>query len=658
MASISCPYCGGSVTTDARYCNHCGTPLTENTSRTQPRRVARGPGRISVWAFFLVLFLVFAAGSAGGYWYVGGQLPPVPGTPLGGSRNSDLNTLPADPPRVNSLTQKSLRSVVAINVWGPQGNASGSGFIVSDTGHVVTNAHVVEGSNVCLSVIDDNGQTHQAALIEKDPNVDVALLSVPSLKGWSTQLEFGVSATLAPPDEVWVLGSHKGAGASQIHRATVSRTNVNTRIDDRPYKGLITMSGAPIYQGTSGGPVVDATTGKVVGIVTAGDQAGLSFAVPADQAAPLIAQWSGLPGNSTCQAAVATHTVPVVLATITPRSGTDGIPGDDVADGVQLALRDMEADLAMVGYEVKLQRYDDQGNSNTGADLARSAAYDDRVIGVVGSLDSEVTRSVAHALQPSGLVMVAPVAGADDLTGYGWKHFHRILAPASQQKSAVIRFAARLGAKSVFLLHDGTDDALAELAVVEQAAKAAGLSVLWKVNVAETAVIKTRLAELQPDTIYYAGRAASALGTIQELRKDGIKTPILGATSLGDPLMAALNGTGPQRVFFTNLTAAPSEAFQKKFDSVMSKPTRGYAAYGYDAAKVILEALRRYGEKNPGKVPPRSELAELVRQTKGYSGWAANVTFGPNGENKTAWIYLYEWENGYPKLQYNMQPEE
>jgi ABC-type branched-subunit amino acid transport system substrate-binding protein len=97
------------------------------------------------------------------------------------------------------------------------------------------------------------------------------------------------------------------------------------------------------------------------------------------------------------------------------------------------------------------------------------------------------------------------------------------------------------------------------------------------------------------------------------------------------------------------MRAALLEQFRRRFEEIAGKPTGGYAAYGYDAARVILEKLIAYGETHPAQAPSRVDLARLIRSTKGWPGWTALISFDANGENQTPAIHVYEWKQGRPE---------
>jgi len=647
-----CPACGAALSAEARYCDRCGTPLSEKTASTPSRRRETSPaGRVALWVFIGILLFVFAGGAIGGYRLKSGHWPFQTLAAAPPASSSSLNASPANPtPKENSPTvTRYLRSVVSIDAR----DRSGSGFIIDNKGHVITAAHVVEGSRGCVTVTDDNGRPHQGTVLPYSSVTDAAMIYVPELAGWPDHLEFTSSQSLTPGDSVYVLGSPKGIGSPVRQAATVAKLGVGQTVEGRYFRNLIQLNDAVVHEGTSGGPVVLKSTGRVVGMVNAsGGSTTASWAVPADDLVPLITGWlSQTPGNS-CLFEKAVRTVPVVLTSITPRTGMYGVEGDDLADGADLALREMDALLRRVGYEVTLRREDDGGVPSAARDKAAAAAYDPNVIGVVGSLDNAATKSVAEVLEASGLTVVAPTAGAGDLTSFGWRHFSRLVANSNKQELALADFAAQtLKVKGTYLLDDGTPAASLLISDFRKAATGAGLTMAGQGTVGlstDWAALKQKLLTAKPDAIYYAGSSDVGLRLVQGLRQEGVLLPVLGSQALANS--ARFQSYAGQGVFFTGLTAEPNEQFRRKFETVMGKPTRGYATYGYDAARVILEALVRYGEANPSKVPTRQELAALVRETKDYAGWAVRVSFGSDGENKAARIYIYEWRQGVPEL--------
>lgn len=156
---------------------------------------------------------------------------------------------------------------------------SGSGFILDEDGHVVTNQHVVDGGVEFVVVLAD-GREEPATLIGADPNADVAVLKIDSKVPAVATL--GDSNNLLPGQSVLALGSPLGTFTNTVTEGIVSALGRTVPDDDGGPELLnLIQHDAAINPGNSGGPLVT-LTGEVVGINTLGiiDAQGLFFAVP------------------------------------------------------------------------------------------------------------------------------------------------------------------------------------------------------------------------------------------------------------------------------------------------------------------------------------------------------------------------------------------
>jgi len=166
---------------------------------------------------------------------------------------------------------------------------SGSGFILDEDGHVVTNQHVVEGGAEFLVVLED-GRELPATLVGADANSDVAILKVdPPVPAVA---RIGDSDSLLPGQAVLAIGSPLGTFTNTVTEGIVSALG-RTVADDAGGPELLNLiqHDAAINPGNSGGPLVT-LTGEVVGINTLGiiDAQGLFFAVPAQTVTSVAAQ--------------------------------------------------------------------------------------------------------------------------------------------------------------------------------------------------------------------------------------------------------------------------------------------------------------------------------------------------------------------------------
>lgn len=166
--------------------------------------------------------------------------------------------------------------------------AQGSGFIISDDGYVVTNAHVIADAEE-IKVVFNNGEALDAKVIGVDEKTDIALLKVEADRKLKF-VEFGDNRKLRIGSWVVTIGNPFGLGVS-VSAGIVSAKNRD--IQSGPYDDFI-QTDAGINKGNSGGPLFN-LDGEVVGVNTAlisptGGSVGIGFSVPASTVKPVIAQ--------------------------------------------------------------------------------------------------------------------------------------------------------------------------------------------------------------------------------------------------------------------------------------------------------------------------------------------------------------------------------
>jgi serine protease Do len=162
---------------------------------------------------------------------------------------------------------------------------SGSGVIISPDGYILSNNHVVEGSqDVTVTMADQ--QTYHAQVVGRDPKTDLAVLKI-NTKDTLPVAAMGHSTDLKVGDWVMAIGNPFGLG----HTVTAGIVSAKGRvIGAGPYDDFI-QTDAPINPGNSGGPLFN-MQGEMIGINTAivASGQGIGFAIPIDLAKPLIPQ--------------------------------------------------------------------------------------------------------------------------------------------------------------------------------------------------------------------------------------------------------------------------------------------------------------------------------------------------------------------------------
>jgi S1-C subfamily serine protease len=177
---------------------------------------------------------------------------------------------------------------------GQQGVATGSGFVLDKSGHILTNAHVIEGASRVSVQFEDN-KTVEAKVEGKDTSTDIALLKVDK-KGLDLKpLELGNSKTVQVGDPTIAIGNPFGLDRT-LTTGVVSALQRKISAPNGYSISNVIQTDAAINPGNSGGPLLDAS-GRVIGINSqiatggsGGGNVGIAFAVPINTAKQIVPQ--------------------------------------------------------------------------------------------------------------------------------------------------------------------------------------------------------------------------------------------------------------------------------------------------------------------------------------------------------------------------------
>ncbi|MDP9492163.1 MAG: trypsin-like peptidase domain-containing protein [Actinomycetota bacterium] len=168
----------------------------------------------------------------------------------------------------------------------PQGEGTGSGFVIDEEGHIVTNQHVVDGAE-SVRVEFSDGTDVEAEVVGTDPSTDIAVLDVDRPSSELTPLSFASTGSLDVGDWVAVLGSPFGLEGT-LTTGVISAVGREIRSPNGFTIENAVQTDASLNHGNSGGPVID-TQGRVVGVAAqirsdSGGSDGVGYAVPGDTA--------------------------------------------------------------------------------------------------------------------------------------------------------------------------------------------------------------------------------------------------------------------------------------------------------------------------------------------------------------------------------------
>jgi putative serine protease PepD len=167
-----------------------------------------------------------------------------------------------------------------------QGEATGSGFVIDEDGHIVTNQHVVDGAE-SVRVEFADGTEVDAEVVGTDPSTDIAVLDVDQSASELEPLSFASTGALEVGNAVIVLGSPFGLEGT-LTTGVISAVGREIQSPNGFTIENAVQTDAALNHGNSGGPVLD-TRGRVVGVAAqirseSGGSDGVGYAIPGDTA--------------------------------------------------------------------------------------------------------------------------------------------------------------------------------------------------------------------------------------------------------------------------------------------------------------------------------------------------------------------------------------
>ncbi|MFT3853131.1 MAG: trypsin-like peptidase domain-containing protein [Ilumatobacteraceae bacterium] len=174
------------------------------------------------------------------------------------------------------------------------GEAAGTGIVYDGNGHIVTNAHVVDGATSVTVTLAGETTARTATVISLDAEHDIAVLKVDDTTGMKAAT-FADSSTVAVGDEVVAVGNALALeGGMTVTQGIVSALDRQIETEESSSLTGLIQTDAPISSGNSGGPLVD-TSGKVIGMNTAAasssgsvNASNIGFAIPSSQIVSIV----------------------------------------------------------------------------------------------------------------------------------------------------------------------------------------------------------------------------------------------------------------------------------------------------------------------------------------------------------------------------------
>jgi branched-chain amino acid transport system substrate-binding protein len=229
----------------------------------------------------------------------------------------------------------------------------------------------------------------------------------------------------------------------------------------------------------------------------------------------------------------------VKIGSVEPVTGSIAHLGKDNENGAQLAIEDInKKGLTINGKRVVLQldTQDDQADPRIATQVAQKLV-DDKVVAVVGHLNSGTSIPASKIYSDAGIVQISPSSTNPAYTQQGFKTTYRVVATDAQQGPALANFAKKLGnIHRVAILDDSTAYGQGLASEFERRAKELGLVVLSHDATNDKAIdfraVLTKIKAESPDAIMFGGTDATGGPLAKQAMQLGLRAKILGGDGI------------------------------------------------------------------------------------------------------------------------------
>jgi len=339
----------------------------------------------------------------------------------------------------------------------------------------------------------------------------------------------------------------------------------------------------------------------------------------------------------------------VKIGHVGPLTGGIAHLGKDNENGARLAIEEANAAGTKIGgkdVKLVLVAEDDQADPKVGTTVAQKLV-DAGAVGVVGHLNSGTSIPASPIYNQAGIPVISGSATNPKLTEQGFKNQFRVVGRDDQQGPAIASYlAAEKKPKVVAVIDDATAYGEGIANEVEKTLRAAQIKVLPREKgtdkTTDWKAVLTKLRGQNPDAVFYGGMDATGGPLLKQGRELGMKAVFSFGDGACTDKMKELAGEAAEGLLCSQAGIPPQAASKKFLDAYKKRFNMDpilYAPFTYDAANLLIEAM-----KQAGSTDPKTYLPAL--QKINFTGSTGNIQFDDKGDRKDAEMTIFTMKGG------------
>lgn len=341
----------------------------------------------------------------------------------------------------------------------------------------------------------------------------------------------------------------------------------------------------------------------------------------------------------------------IIIGVAAPLTGDQAYIGTGMMQGAVMAVEDQNAKGPVFGKsKLKLMPLDDQHNPTQAVLAANKFAANPNVVAVVGHFNSSCTKASSAIYHEARIAQVTPASTNPEISRQGFDTFYRVCATDDVQAPAAARFMHnRLNFKKIVVLDDKTTYGQGLADEFSKTYEALGGQILSRHGITQGekdfAPLLTKIKSVNPEAVYFGGVYPELALLIKQSRKLGLTVPWFGGDGIFDVTLIKIATPDLAEGTYATMLGVDPRSLPSAQDFVSRYEARygeigSFSAYAYDAANVIIEAIKRAGSKD------REAVLREIRATRDFPGILGPLNFDERGDALGKSVGIFKVHDG------------
>lgn len=322
---------------------------------------------------------------------------------------------------------------------------------------------------------------------------------------------------------------------------------------------------------------------------------------------------------------------PVKVGAVLPLSGQFGLYGVPIRQGLELAYEQVQANEDL-GFEIALEFADSESDPQEAAEAARRL-YSQGAVAVIGGVTTDEALAMIASADREEKVLLSPSASSPRLTGIS-RNFFRVYPSDFREGTKMGTFSAQtLGIDSAVIVAAESPFARGIQDIFKSEFERYGGEVPavieYPPDTEDFDAIVEQVLDHQPVAVYVADYARNTARLVQALRDHDFGGKILATSAFAAPEVLGQVGPAAEGVLLTQTAMPPDDpavaSFTQAFTAKYDHPPSIWAAHGYDALMVLVEAMREGGTRP-------NDLWKGMRSVRNFQGASGVIQFDERGD--------------------------